>query len=159
MARWGVAVSGIAQLNRALRATAVEAHNFRPALTAAVDQVMRPSIATNFEVGGRPPWEPLADATIERKGDDTPLIDSGQGAASAGARARWKIDRDQAAYQGDSFPERTWYMRLQQGGDADWDVTFPGRPWAVIQPEDVDRMRAVFGRWLDVKVIPRYGRG
>jgi len=39
----------------------------RGLLERAVDEVVRPSIQTNFEAGGRPPWEELAKATRERR--------------------------------------------------------------------------------------------
>ncbi len=157
--RWGVALSGVERLDAALRRTAVEVHNFRTPLRRTVDEVARPSIARNFEIGGRPdPWQELSDETIARKGSDRILVDTGQGMRSATARARWTITREQAAYVGSSFPERSWFMELHQRAD-DFDVAFPARPFAVVQPEDLDAMRGVFASWLDRDVIPRYTLG
>ncbi len=157
-ARWGIALSGFDRLDRALKSMAADVSNFRAPLEQSVRKVMIPSIVQNFEVGGRPPWEPLSDETIARKGDDRPLIETGQGMRSAGARARWVIGRDRAEYHGESFPERSWPMQLHQHAD-DFNVNFPARPFAVVQPEDMSRMQGVFAAWLDRDVIPRYRRG
>jgi phage gpG-like protein len=90
----------ISALQEELRALGRDLDNFRPALRAAVREVVIPSIRTNFSAGGRPQWEPLASSTIERRlrqGTGTQiLVESGRLQRAATQFARWDIGRDQA---------------------------------------------------------------
>jgi phage gpG-like protein len=45
----------------------LDIRSFREPLTRIVKNVMIPSIKKNFAQGGRPPWEPLAEATIKAR--------------------------------------------------------------------------------------------
>jgi phage gpG-like protein len=124
----------------------------RGLLIRAVDEVMRPSIEENFAADGRPPWEPLAESTMERREragytPDDPLTASGAGKRSATAKARWRITADRAEYSGASFPESTWTMALHEIGESDGH--FPARPYAVVQDEDADAMGRLAGNWFD----------
>jgi hypothetical protein len=40
-------------------------------------------------------------------------------------------------------------MQLHQWGDQEYDVGFPARPFAVVQPEDADALGHLAGRWWD----------
>jgi hypothetical protein len=125
----------------------------RGLLHRAVDEIVRPSIAHNFEVDGRPdPWPELAESTMERREragytPDDPLTASGAGERSATAKARWRVSRERAEYRGDSFPESTWTMSLHHVGESEGH--FPPRPFAVVQPEDADQLGRLAGNWLD----------
>jgi phage gpG-like protein len=127
----------------------------RGLLHRAVDEIVRPSIAHNFEVDGRPdPWPELAESTMERREragytPDDPLTASGAGKRSATAKARWRITRERAEYRGDSFPSSTWTMSLHNVGESEGH--FPARPFAVVQPEDADALGRLAGDWFDRK--------
>jgi phage gpG-like protein len=129
-------------------------HDTRGLLTRAVDEIVRPSIAENFAADGRPPWEPLAESTMERREragftPDDPLTASGAGERSATAKARWRITADRAEYRGDSFPSSTAYMALHEVGELSGH--FPARPYAVVQPEDQEALGRLAGDWFDRK--------
>ena len=142
--------STVNRFTRDLNALAVSTRiGTRDLLQQAVDEVARPAIAHQFQVAGTPPWEELAEATVERKGHDRPLVDTGRGQDAATDRARWLVTRDRAEYRGDSFPAATWTMALHQHGRDEHDVNFPGRPFVRLQPEDERALDRVGLEWLD----------
>lgn len=125
------------------------AHNvstFRVPLKEAVDKVMAPSFRKNFEVGGRPSWEPLSEATIGRRESEgfeaTPvLVRSGTLKGVAGDPNIWTVG-DEEAYVSDL--RNAAYGGVHQSGGGD----VPARPWALIQDEDVDAVEEVFVEWF-----------
>jgi phage gpG-like protein len=121
----------------------------RGLLESAVRDVGIPSIEANFVAGGRPPWDELAESTVERKGHDRPLVNSGQGRDAATDWTRWLVTRDRAEYRGDSFPAATWTMALHQHGREAHDVDFPARPYVALQPEDARALDRVGLEWVD----------
>lgn len=76
----------------------MDIRSFRVPLERSVRQVLAPSLRQNFEEGGRPPWIPLSDITIQekaRKGAKEPskiLVRSGKLAKKAGQINLWKIN-------------------------------------------------------------------
>lgn len=121
----------------------------RDLLESAVRDVAIPSIERNFVVGGRPEWKELAESTVQRKGHDRPLVNSGRGQDAATDLRRWLVTRDRAEYRGDSFPAATWTMALHQHGSDEHDVGFPARPFVQLQPEDERALDRVGLTWLD----------
>jgi phage gpG-like protein len=139
-------------LARDLTRLAVSVHTgTRNLLEQAVDEVVTPSTATNFQAGGRPPWEPLADATLERREraglGSRPLIASGQGMDAALERQRWTITRDAASYPGAGWSGPGAHIRFHQEGAEDGH--FPARPFLALQPEDERALDRVGLGWLD----------
>jgi phage gpG-like protein len=121
----------------------------RDLLESAVREVAIPSIERNFQAGGRPEWDELASSTVERKGHDRPLVNSGRGQDAATNLRRWLVTRDRAEYRGDSFPAATWTMALHQHGRDEHDVSFPARPFVQLQPQDERALDRVGLHWLD----------
>jgi phage gpG-like protein len=125
--------------------------SFREPLLRSVREVMAPSLRRNFEVGGRPPWEPLADQTIDRKSlaphragfVGAPLIRTGALMQAAGQINLWKIDKEAAEATGGPA-----YGIIHQEG---WEFG-PAREWAIIQPEDANKIEDVFQRWIDERL-------
>ncbi len=136
----------------------VNVKSFKEPLTRAVRDVMRSSLQTNFDVGGRPePWQPLADATIKRKGHDEILVDTGALRRTAGTISMWTIDREKAVI--DALPQRVWYGAVHQVGTGSGDIFsdeftagIPARPWAVIQDEDAVEIEDIFLNWIDERI-------
>jgi phage gpG-like protein len=108
----------------------------RELLEQAVDEVARPAIAHQFQVAGEPPWEELAEATLERRerqGRGTrPLVVSGAGMAAALERQRWAITRTEASYPGGRWSGPGAHVRFHQEGARDGH--FPARPFVALQP-------------------------
>lgn len=123
----------------------------RELLTRAVDEVARPSIAANFEAGGRPEWDRLAESTLQRREragfGDRPLIASGQGMAAALDRDRWAFSRTVATYPGGGWSGPGVYIRHHQEGAEDGH--FPARPFVRLQPEDERALDRVGLEWVD----------
>jgi phage gpG-like protein len=123
----------------------------RDLLGQAVDEVVRLSTATNFQAGGRPPWEELAESTAERRErqglGDRPLVASGAGMAAALDRDRWTITRTEASYPGAGWSGPGAYIRFHQEGVEDGH--FPGRPFLALQPEDERALDRVGLAWVD----------
>lgn len=149
--------------------------SFKEPLRRAVKEVVIPSIRTNFEVGGRPPWEPLSPSTAEIRsrlgGNYTgrPLIKTGALFAAMASTALWRVSDVQATLPG--LPANLWYGYVHQegyggkgGGRSAKGKSFqqivasaskempvsaiPARPFAVLQPEDEDDIGDIFMEWL-----------
>jgi phage gpG-like protein len=60
-------------------------HDRRGLLGRAIDEVITPGIEANFQEDGRPPWELLADSTLERRegGGEAILHLTGKGEAAS----------------------------------------------------------------------------
>jgi phage gpG-like protein len=131
---------------------------FRVPLEAAVRRVMIPSISQNFEEGGRPSWEQLSDATIERRDREGTLggepqdilVESGTLFGDALRLARWEISGRTAMFT--NLPSRSAYGRFHQTGTDN----MPARPFVVMQDEDVDRIREIFELWRDGQIITNW---
>lgn len=115
--------------------------SFEKPLKRSVAEVMAPSIAQNFAVGGRPRWAPLANYTIEKKGGGGRiLVRTGALAASASSPGSWSVSSDTATMDG--VPQD--YGIYHQTGTS----KMPQREWAVIQDEDADKTEEIFDEWL-----------
>lgn len=131
----------------------VDVRSYREPLRRSVKQVLSPSIRTNFEVGGRPTWEPLAQATQERKVMENarsfmPLIRTGSLQRVAGQLNLWTITREAASIE--QLPQRVWYGAVHQSGDEGSNI--PARPWAVIQEEDMNEVEEIFFLWIEERL-------
>lgn len=88
-------------------------------LTKAVKEVMMPSIYKNFQVSGRPKWEPLSEATLRIRdyyGHNTsaPLVWTGKLWETASSFEVWKITKGFATI--DDLPGDVWYGKIHQAG-------------------------------------------
>lgn len=93
----------------------LDIRSFKEPLKRAVKQVMIPSIRTNFAVGGRPGWEPLAESTIlRRKGSSKPLVRSGKLSKTMQQLNIWDIDKEKAIIL--DLPGSIWYGKVHQAG-------------------------------------------
>jgi phage gpG-like protein len=123
----------------------------RSLLESAVDEVARPSIERNFQAGGRPEWEELAESTVQRREraglGSRPLIASRQGMAAALDRDRWAITRTEASYPGGGWSGPGGYVRYHQQGAEDGH--FPARPFVRLTDQDARRLDEVGLTWLD----------
>ena len=118
----------------------------REPLTKAVKEVMIPSFQKNFDSGGRPGWQPLADYTVEVRGSATPiLVRSGALQRTMGQMGIWTITDQHAVIE--RLPENVWYGNIHQSGSRKKTV-IPARPFALIQPEDEEKIVEIFDEWL-----------
>lgn len=123
--------------------------SFKEPLTRSVREVINPSIATNFAVGGRPPWTPLSPLTVFKKGHATILIESGRLAKVAPQMKSWSIDgiAGEARLDSVSAPYGVYH---QNGFYNVRTGTFvPAREWAVIQEQDAEKVEEIFWEWLE----------
>jgi len=120
---------------------------FREPLTRAVEKVAAPSLSQNFDVGGRPAWEPLAEGTTAQKVGGEILIETGELQRFAGSLDAWTIGGDQAAIEG--LPENVGYGTFHQAGT--WKM--PARPWAELQEEDLVAIDDIFALWFEEKLV------
>jgi len=98
----------------------MDIRSFREPLTRAIKKVIIPSIQKNFEVGGRPAWEPYSPATLEireRMGGDTPNKLLNKTGALQKAMKQFNIwtVNDTAAILLD-LPANVSYGKIHQGG-------------------------------------------
>lgn len=124
----------------------MDIRSFREPLKRAIREVMIPSFQKNFAAGGRPAWEPLSEVTVEMRGSGTPiLVRSGRLRRTMGQQNIWTVTSEHAVIQG--MPAHSWYGIIHQSGNRTNTIT-PARPFALIQPEDHDKIVEVFDRWL-----------
>ena len=141
---------------------------FRGALERMRDEVIRPSIDKNFEVGGRPEkWEPIFMASyISRKSvkgsvsreeflelagqkaGAKPLSDTGQLRAAAKAKARFHIASDSMTYGG--WPQRRWFGAVHDLGL--YDPPIPQRAFVLFQEEDKQHIYDITLEWVEDRV-------
>jgi phage gpG-like protein len=136
----------------------LDIRSFRAPLDRAVREVFAPSLARNFEEGGRPPWIPLSDITIAekaRKGASEPskiLVRTGALARKAGQINFWQVNGPEGeAYISQNTLGRVFYGVYHQGGMASSadEPGYPARPWAVFQPQDADEVEVIFFEWIE----------
>lgn len=151
---------------------AVSIRSFRVPLTRSRDQVMIPSIATNFAVEGRPRWQPLAEGTVEnRNGSTNPiLVKTGKLKRTALQKNMWKYESsgrsgtsvDFISFDGDALLRRVPYGVFNQLGafrfssksgltiggveTPRWEL--PARPFVTMRPEDQVLIHSIFYQWL-----------
>lgn len=133
-----------------------EFKTFRTPLRESVRDVMVPSIDTNFAVGGRPPWQPLGEQTVERRtrqGTGTQiLVESGSLRRSATQFSRWNIGTDSAEIS--NWPQRDLVKAAVHEGGATVRTklgisNIPARPFLLIQDEDAARIDEIFLDWME----------
>jgi phage gpG-like protein len=107
----GIAAGRIAKLG-------IDIRSFRVPLERAIKQVVIPSIQANFNAGGRPEWEPLADYTLKRRENEgsgsAPLVRSGRLKRKMAQFNIWTISPTMAILA--DLPQDVWYGAVQQGG-------------------------------------------
>lgn len=132
------------------------------------DEVIRPSIDKNFEVGGRPRWEPLSPITVGGGkagfiesaasgiiGGRTPLVKSGQMRKHGTAKARFTI-RDNEMTYGD-WPEKRWFGPVHDLKELARKAEIPHRPFVLMQPEDQSAIQEITFEWVE-KAINKHIR-
>lgn len=118
-------------------------------LKVAVNDIAAPSIANNFEVGGRPPWVPLQPQTVARRSGSGPVLtDSGELRSVASSPSVWEVRGDSAFIPVTALGVAA-YGAFHQSGTRH----MPERVWATLQPEDVDRIEELFGDWAGVTAV------
>jgi phage gpG-like protein len=141
-------IPGAALMRAAFEGLGMAISKFDDPLRDCIEKVMAPSIRTNFDVGGRPPWEPDEPQTnIHRalKGErgGGPLVVTGALRGAASSVGAWSFSTESAELTSTEVP----YGIFHQEGTA----TIPARPWGVVQPEDEDAMAEVFASWIERK--------
>lgn len=132
--------------------------SFKVPLQRSIQEVVAPSFDRNFQVGGRPPWIPLSDITINRKAREgsryvsEPLKRTGLLNRVAKQLNIWKIDGPRGLAYIDSLGRASYGVYHQSGEDDAFSTRAPARPWAVLQRQDVAQIEEVFGFWLDERI-------
>lgn len=126
--------------------------SFREPLKRSIQQVMAPSFAKNFDVGGRPSWVPLADATLadkEAQGyPDDILIRTGKLKRVAQQLNIWNISSDEAYV--DNLPGAD-YGFFHEGGTQ----FMPQRIFMDVTEQDEDDIANVFENWIGERFASR----
>jgi phage virion morphogenesis protein len=125
-----------------LREFAVNVADTLP-LMKNIGEIALASVQENFEVGGRPKWQPLAPATIKAKGHSKPLVASGvlksvvmKATANQVTVGVQPAAKDYAAIQ-------HFGGKAGRGGK----VTIPARPFMLLQNEDLQEIEELVQTW------------
>lgn len=130
-----------------LRSLANDLGSFKEPLHRAIKEVLIPSFQQNFAAGGRPAWKPLADYTVEVRGSSKPiLVRSGNLQRTMGHESIWTVTDDHAVIQ--KLPASVWYGVIHQAG-SNKTIPIPARPFALIQPQDEEKIEQVFSDWIE----------
>ncbi len=138
--------------------------NLRKPFERIRDEVMIPSIRKNFEVGGRPRWEPLSLATFQSGGfggreafiasgafgGRKPLDKTGQMKRAATAKARFTIKGNEMTYG--KWPEKRWFGPVHNLPDLSERAQIPNRPFTLIQQEDKVAITEIMMEWVEDQV-------
>jgi phage gpG-like protein len=125
---------------------------FKEPLSRAVVKVLAPSIAENFAVGGKPPWRPLAQGTLDVRDliahvGSQPLVLTGRLQSIASSPAIWEVGDDYAQVHG--LPGAEYGGIHQLGAEATGNgATIPARPFIDIQEEDADKVELIIDEWI-----------
>lgn len=113
-AGWSITPSlGIVAKDMDRLALAIE--DLKVPLARSIMRVVIPSIRTNFAVGGRPPWRPLADYTIKVRGSAEPILfRTGRLREAATSWQIWDVAKTSATIR--EFPPDAWYGVIHQAG-------------------------------------------
>jgi phage virion morphogenesis protein len=130
--------------------------NMRTPLRESVREVVIPSVDANFQAGGRPPWQPLSGATLERRtrqGTGTRILqETGKLRQTATQFSRWEIGTDEAHIG--NWPANVKTRAAVAEGGAERagksrTVTVPPRPFLLIQDRDADQIEEIFLDWME----------
>lgn len=94
----------------------LDIRSFKEPLSRVVKMVMIPSIRKNFDAGGRPAWEPLAEGTIKRRDNSAwPILDeTGKLRRKATQFNIWTITAGSATVR--ALPSDVFYGAFHQAG-------------------------------------------
>lgn len=141
----------------------MDIRSFREPLTRVIREVVAPSIRKNFDVGGRPGWEPHSSSTeeiISRLGRPSRgvLVATGTLRQVAGQLNIWDISQDAAILRG--LPSHVWYGAIHQAGRRGTGRanTIPQRQFVMLQRQDEADMAAVFEKWLGERIDAAWPR-
>ncbi len=154
-------------------------NSFKVPLDRSVRRVMAPSFQRNFDVGGRPRWEPLSEVTRVMKRQagygGSPIMErTGMLRKVVGQLNIWSIGRTGAAVTGN---EQGWkrthrakrrdprsvgtVAKIHQAGyrGSDRAAPIPARPFIMIHQRDAQQIEEIFADWLQERVADsmRYG--
>ena len=135
--------------------------NLKKAFERIRDEVNIPSIKKNFEVGGRPKWEPLSLATFQSGGfggreafiasgafgGRKPLDKTGQMKRAATAKARFTIRKNEMHYG--QWPAKRWFGPVHNLPDLSERADIPNRPFTLIYPEDKIAAGEIMLDWVE----------
>lgn len=94
---------------------ALDIENLKVPMTRSIQRVVIPSVRTNFAVGGRPHWEPLAPDTVKLRGTSGPILfRSGRLRDAATSLQIWDIGKTSATIR--ELPQDAWYGVVHQSG-------------------------------------------
>lgn len=122
--------------------------DFQEPLRASLELVIIPSIATNFEVGGRPKWKALSYPYVVHRRPAPILIQTGALFEATQAIQNWDVGPNSITMNGISSVK---YANYHQTGTR----KMPARPYVMYQPEDVSSITQIFEIWVD-GLIDRY---
>lgn len=155
-----------------LRAIVGRLKDLQP-LMAQLGRHMMTSVRQNFDVGGRPAWEPLANYEVLPKGSRGGKTRRIQGrigelhrSSGRGGPLVWTGDlRDSVDFTPEAKDLVLWAKPNpnMKGPVHQWgtdragrgrNVRIPARPYLVFQPEDLDWFRKNCEGWIRVGALP-----
>lgn len=126
-------------------ASAAAITNFRGVLGIIAEQVVSPSIAANFNAGGRPKWAELAESTVRRKSaagyaNPSKILVATGAMQQAASDVKGYFLTDDTLVAG---PFATTYWTYHQRGDG-----LPQRIIMMLQAADRTKINTIFANFL-----------
>ncbi|MEQ1675078.1 MAG: hypothetical protein ABL876_00175 [Chitinophagaceae bacterium] len=110
-------------------------------LDRIIREVCIPAIKTQFSEEGVPEWQPLAEFTINKKGSDRILWETGELEKQAALIKNWTVKGPEGKATLDKLSNSVFYGYLHQTGFVNW-VTgrqTAARVWGAFLPGDAER--------------------
>jgi phage gpG-like protein len=138
----------IGAIEAAIELLGINLNDFREPLKASLELVIMPSIATNFQTGGRPKWKPLSESWRLKRTPGPILVQTGAMFEATQSITNWDVDHNSITMTGVASAP---YAGYHQAGTR----RMPARPFVMYQPEDVENIVQIFEIWVD-GLIDRY---
>lgn len=122
-------------------------------LQRAIKEVIAPAFVENFNTAGHGAWAEL-DEDTKKPGGDSVLVRTGRLRKASGQLNLWSIKGTIAEAIADRADDLgVGYGNVHLAGAE--SVNIPQRNWQSIEPQDLDRIEQVFGKWLDERTMRR----
>lgn len=130
--------------------------DFSEPITRSIQNVIIPSLKENFSAEGRPKWTPLAAYTVQKKGFDKILYETGKLESAASSFNSWSITDHKGELSASRIPN---YSMFHNTGffNVPFNKYVPARTWALYQLEDLDEIAFEFAEWIAEKIDEIYG--
>lgn len=117
-------------------------------MVRSIKKVVIPSMIRNYMLQGRPRWQPLAEATLDRRANEPGypriLLRTETMARISTSWPIWRITPGGSRADMELLDNVVPYAKYHQGGTK----TVPARPFALLQLQDIEAIVVIYDDWI-----------